>query len=85
MATANHTLSDYRQIADRWRSNQPDDHTQAGVVLIWDGQVYAWKNTLRDAQHERPGAVAVDDRGHVFVAEGGNDYDGAQAWVALNA
>lgn len=52
-----------------------------GVVLIWEGKAYAWKNCLRDAQHERPGVIAIDANGHVFIAEGGNDYDGAKCWV----
>jgi hypothetical protein len=51
-------------------------------VLIWQGNVYGWKNSLRDAAHERPNAIAVDEQGNVFIAEGGNDYDGAKCWVA---
>ncbi|HBM2209215.1 TPA: antirestriction protein ArdR, partial [Escherichia coli] len=47
----------------------------------WQGAVYGWKNELRDPQHEQPGAVAVDQTGCVFVAEGGNEYDGAKCWV----
>ncbi|TLX55628.1 antirestriction protein ArdR, partial [Stutzerimonas nosocomialis] len=41
------------------------------------------KNCLRDAGHEQPGAYAVDEDGHVFIAEGGNEYDGAKCWVAV--
>lgn len=54
-----------------------------GVVLIFEGKVYGWKNVLRDASHERPGALSVDPEGHIFEAQGGNDYDGASHWVAV--
>ncbi|WP_407210685.1 MULTISPECIES: hypothetical protein [Enterobacteriaceae] len=53
------------------------------MVLIWEGKAYGWKNCLRDAGCERPGAIAIDTDGHVFIAEGGNDYDGAKCWVAM--
>lgn len=29
------------------------------------------------------GAIAIDTNGHVFIAEGGNEYDGAKCWVAM--
>lgn len=64
-------------IAQRWRT-QNVEHAYSGIVMIWAGQVYGWINCLRDAQHERPG-VDVDE--NVFIAEGGNDYDG-KCWVA---
>ncbi|EPJ6132876.1 hypothetical protein [Citrobacter freundii] len=34
------------------------------------------------SKHERPGVIAVDVDENVFIAEGGNDYDGAKCWVA---
>ena len=67
--------------AAQWRTAHPE-HT-GGVVLIWKGAVYGWKNCLRDAHQEQPGAYAVDEGGHVFIAEGGNEYDGAKCWVAI--
>ncbi|MBS0045138.1 antirestriction protein ArdR [Shewanella sp. M16] len=70
-----------REIADKWREENPDH--QDGVVLIWQGSVYGWKNSLRDPAHEQPSAFAVDSEGHVFIAEGGNSYDGAKCWVAV--
>lgn len=70
-----------RATAAKWRSDRAQ---QSGVVLVWENEVYGWKDCLRDARHERPGAFAVDQAGHVFIAEGGNDYDGAKCWVALH-
>ncbi|XKH61910.1 hypothetical protein LG290_16615 (plasmid) [Halomonas sediminis] len=66
--------------ATQWRADNPQ-HV-GGVVLIWEGKAYGWKDKLRDPQSEQPGAFAVDEAGHVFVAEGGNSYDGAKGWVA---
>jgi len=40
----------YVDIAQRWRT-QNVEHAHSGIVMIWDGQVYGWKNCLRDAQH----------------------------------
>ena len=67
--------------ARRYRSDYPghDD----GVVLVWQGEAYGWKNELRDPQSERPGVYAVDADGNVWEAVGGNDYDGAERWEAM--
>ncbi|MCY1529245.1 hypothetical protein D9M68_643790 [compost metagenome] len=64
-----------------WRSGHPEHN--GGVVLLWQSQVYGWKNCLRDASHERPGVYAVDEAGHIFIAEGGDEYSGAKCWVAV--
>lgn len=65
-------------IAAKWRDEHPEH--LSGVVLIWQGEAYGWKDSLRDACHERPGALAVDVDGQIFKAQGGNDYDGAESW-----
>ncbi|HHH0405314.1 TPA: antirestriction protein ArdR [Yersinia enterocolitica] len=69
----------YIKTANVWRKQNPE-HADSGVVLIWNDEVYGWKNSLRDPQDEQPGAIAVDIVGGVFVAEGGNCDDGANAW-----
>lgn len=66
------------QVARQWRSRNPE--RTSGVVLIWRGHVYGWKNCLRDPQHEQPGSFAVDDDGCVYVATGGDPYNGAHRW-----
>ena len=63
-----------------WRATQPDHRMTGGVALVFDGEVYGWKDQLRDPGHERPGVLAVDVRGRVWEAIGGNYYDGAKAW-----
>ena len=57
-----------------------DEQQPGGVVLVWAGQAYGWKNELRDPQSERPGALAVDTDGCVWIAAGGNDHAGAERW-----
>lgn len=71
-----------RAMAAKWRLTKPEHEN--GVVLIWQGSVYGWKNCLRDPQDERPGVYAVDDDGNIFKTEGGNDYDGAAIWTTLD-
>lgn len=71
-----------RAAASKWRKiNQ--DH-RGGIVMIWQGTVYGWKDSLRDASQERPGVFAVDETGHIFIAEGSDDYYGAKGWVAAD-
>ncbi|PHX46475.1 hypothetical protein AO354_21185 [Pseudomonas syringae pv. syringae] len=71
-----------RAAASKWRKiNQ--DH-RGGIVMIWQGTVYGWKDSLRDASQERPGVFAVDETGHIFIAEGSDDYNGAKGWVAAD-
>lgn len=68
-----------RETASLWRSRSLEH--RGGVVLVWKGSVYGWKDSLRDASHERPGACAVDEVGRIFIAKGGDDHNGAQCWV----
>lgn len=70
-----------RALADAWRKRHPV--YEGGIVLIWDGEVYGWKNILRDASSERPGVFAVDAFGLVYVSAGGDYQNGARCWVAL--
>lgn len=65
-----------------WRAGSHE--RRGGVVLVWQRAVYGWKKYLRDAAHVRPGAYAVDETGHVFIAEGGDDYNGAKCWVVVD-
>lgn len=74
-------IDDLCTTATQWRTDHQKNNE--GVVLIWQGAVYGWKNSLRDAAHERPGVYAVDEAGHVFIAEGGDDYNGAKCWVTV--
>lgn len=74
-------LSNLRAVALKYRESNPE--REGGVVLVWQGQAYGWKNILRDAGQEQPGAYAVDEAGRVFIAKGGDAYKSAEAWHPL--
>lgn len=67
-------------VAAHWR--QQNHEYEGGVVLIWQGKAYGWKDRLRDPHCERPGVYAVDAEGHIFITDGGDDVYGAKCWVA---
>lgn len=78
--------------ATKWRSNQAKQglktYSESGVVCIAFNRgkyaAYAWKNCLRDPQCEMTGTFAVELDGSIYEAVGGNDYDGAQAYVPVS-
>lgn len=68
------------QQALQWRKEY---QKSAGVVLIYQGEIYGWKNELRDPQHECPGTLAIDEQGRIWKATGGNNACGAKEWEAI--
>lgn len=77
-------MSDKKSIIELARKWRIDNQVyEGGVVLIANDQVYGWKSTLREPENECPGSLAVDIEGHIFEAQGGDDYDGAKCWVAM--
>ncbi len=70
-----------RQVAEAWRRDNPN--SAGGVCLVWNNEVYGWKDALRDPQNERPGVHAVASDGALWRSEGGNDHDGAERWVPV--
>lgn len=76
--------SELLSLAAEYRAACPSESARSfsGFVLInSSGVVYGWKNELRDPQDECPGSFAVGFNGFVYVADGGNDRDGAEAWI----
>jgi len=69
------------KLADKYRT---ETGRADGVVLIFNGLVYGWKNKLRDPQCEQPGAIAVDENGKQWIATGGDSYSGAVRWECSN-
>ncbi|GGJ20934.1 hypothetical protein [Pseudomonas avellanae] len=69
-----------RSTAAKWRAGNLE--YREGVVLIWQGAVYGWKDSLRDPSDESPGVYAVNETDHIFIAEGGDECNGAKCWVA---
>ncbi|WP_409286863.1 antirestriction protein ArdR [Pseudomonas guariconensis] len=72
------SLESMRLMATQWRTRNQE--YSGGVVLVWENAVYGWKNELRDAHQERPGAYAIDTDGAIFIAAGGNKNAGAERW-----
>lgn len=70
-----------RAAAAQYREEYP--HLEGGVVLVWNGEAYGWKDALRDPEHERPGVYAVGADGRVSMSTGGDTYNGAQSWEAI--
>lgn len=84
----------YHQIANDWREQQASQATieesqkaeirrTSGIVMIWRDTVSGWKQELRDASRVRPNTVAVSSEGSMFIARGGNDWDGARRWISV--
>ncbi|MCO8166220.1 antirestriction protein ArdR [Pseudomonas sp. 21LCFQ02] len=78
----NISIDSLRISAASWRACNPEH--SGGVVLLWQGVVYGWKDSLRDPGDERPGAFAVAEDGQIYVAEGGEKSNGAQRWSAVS-
>ena len=53
---------------------------QGGYVLLLRGEVCGWKQTLDFPEGWEPGTVAIDEAGRIWIAAGGNAYDGAERW-----
>ena len=64
---------DYRVLHNRF----------SGVVLVFEGSAYGWKDKLRNPEHESVGSIAVDPEGFLFEAKGKGYNSGASCWVAM--
>jgi hypothetical protein len=65
-----------QEIAIQYRH---DHNHENGYIVIYREEVQAWSvDPLPESW--KPGTVAIDPDGNVKTAQGGNDYDGAQAW-----
>lgn len=57
------------------------DYLEEGVVVISpEGQVCGWCRSLPFPHEWRPGSILVNADRVVFVAVGGDDYNGAHEW-----
>lgn len=77
--------NEVRMLAANWRKSQPMNRKTKGVVLVFDGRVYGWKDRIRDPDHEIPGAFAVDVDGRVWQAIGGDNVAGATSWKLIQS
>ncbi len=79
MDNRNQTLA----IATSWRQQFSGGQYAGGVVVIYQGEVQGWLNELRTPQSWAPGCIAVDAQCNQWQAVGGNAYDGAAGWEAV--
>lgn len=82
-------IKDVQVLAKAAFNNRGNPKGAHGIVLFTRTKdrswfFYGWKNTLRDPQCEEPGSIALDQYGNIWIAEGGNDYDGAERWTLLH-
>jgi hypothetical protein len=68
-------------IALQWRK-ETGRVGRGGVVVLFNGKVQGWVNTLRNPDHWQPGCIAVDEDGRTWTTIAGNDRDGALMWLA---
>ncbi|MFT0140798.1 hypothetical protein ACEK07_46660 [Alcanivoracaceae bacterium MT1] len=72
-----------RDSANEWRCTRFCYH---GLVIVCPGghEVAGWMDTLRVPKSWVPGCMAVDIDNNMWIATGGNDYDGAREWQRLD-
>jgi len=64
-------------MANKYRQNG----NNTGVVVLFNNEVCGWMDELRSPESWAPGAIAIDAENHIFIAEGGDDYDGSYRWI----
>ncbi|MEE9647971.1 hypothetical protein [Enterobacter soli] len=74
-------LHDARQVAADTFKN--DIYGPGGFVVVFDGKCAGWISALNEPQGWEPESIAVNEKGEVWLAYGGNAYDGAQSWEPL--
>ena len=58
---------------------------KGGYVMLFKGEAVGWKRNLDRPEGFEPGALAVDENGHVWEATGGNPYGGAERWSPVRS
>lgn len=73
-------MEDLIKMARAWREEK-GYLNRGGVIVIHDGIVNGWVNTLRNPDHWVPGCVAIDEEGRSWTTIAGNDREGALMWL----
>jgi len=56
------------------------DLQDGGCFYVYDGRVSGWSDSYRPASQWQPGVFVITPDDNAFVAVGGTDADGAEAW-----
>ena len=54
-----------------------------GVVIVYEGLLQGWCETLPDPHEWLPGCIAIDTHYRQWLAADGNARDGADSWQPL--
>lgn len=76
-------MSELLEKARDWciKWNCPAD---SGVVIFHNDEIQGWCIDLLNPEAWTPGCIAMDFDGNVFIATGGDDYNGAEEWLSVN-
>lgn len=58
-----------------------DKDLRGGYIFVFGSQVVGWHMQLPPPDYFIPDTIAVGASGEVWVATGGDDYDGATIWI----
>ncbi len=72
---------DIEKLIEEAKAYREKSASDQGVVVLFNGDVAGWMNELRNPELWAPGAIAIDAESRVFIAEGGNNYDGSYRWI----
>lgn len=72
-----------QDVANEWRRSRGQNR---GFVVVCRGghEVAGWMDELRPPVSWIPGCWAVDIDNNLWIARGGNDYEGARDWVRID-
>ena len=67
--------------ADRYRDRE---QLNGGFVVLNGGVPTGWMDRLGDPRKWMPGVIAVSPNGIQWIAQGGDEIDGAKCWARIN-
>lgn len=65
------------QYIEKWRQ---ENERPTGAVVVYEGEIAGWMDSVRDPNHWCPGCLAFGSNGGIWRAVGGDDYNGARGW-----
>lgn len=67
--------------AERYRKRE---QLNGGYVILNGGVPTGWMDRLGDPRNWMPGVIAVSPNGIQWIAQGGDEIDGAKCWARIN-
>ncbi len=86
MPTLTVNIEKITKTANRWR--HVNGYLSKGGVIVLHKQeanwrVQGWVNELRNPESWIPGCIAITETGDAYIAQGGNQQDGAERWSPI--